>query len=179
MPRTPSSAVSPGEISASQAAERLGLTKQAIGIWSAKAGAPVRRDGTRVYVRWPDFARWREEELVAGAKREAPSGSFTERRQAAEARAAEVSLARAELALERELGESVAVTDYGAALGAVLDRLTAGLRGMPAEFARFGPDVEAAAEREVERLVVELHGWDEDVLDEAEPATAPTAEHAA
>ncbi len=66
-------------------------------------------------------------------------------------------------------------TIYGAALGAVLDRLTAGLRSLPPEFARFGPDVEAAAEREVERLVTELHGWDEDAIDEGKPDTEAAA----
>lgn len=158
-----------GEILASQAAERLGLTKQAIGIWTAKPGAPVRREGTRVFVRWPDFARWREQELVAGAKREVPAGSFLERRQEAEARSAEIRAELDEIALAEKRGESIAVGDYEAALATIIDRLTARLRAMPVRLGRLGSEVEQAAEGEVERIVTELHRWDEDVIDDDEP----------
>lgn len=165
------------EILASEAAARLGMTKQAIGIWTARPGAPVRRAGARVYVRWPDFARWREQELVAAVKREAPTTSLQERRQVAEARQAEINMERAELALKRELGESVDLADYEVALGTILDRLTARLRGLPVQFSHLGPDVEATAEAEVERIVAELHAWDEDVVEDL-PAPAADAEAA-
>ncbi len=59
---------------ASAAAERLGLTAQAIGQWTIKPGAPVRREGSRVWVRFPDFARWREQELARQAAEEATRG---------------------------------------------------------------------------------------------------------
>ena len=68
------SAPRPGEVLASEVAERLGLTAQAIGQWTIKPGAPVRRDGTRVYVRYPEFARWREQELARQAADEATRG---------------------------------------------------------------------------------------------------------
>lgn len=53
-----------GEIRMTEAAKRLGLTHQGVGQWAAKPGAPVRKDGAGVWVRWPDFIRWREQELV-------------------------------------------------------------------------------------------------------------------
>ncbi len=162
-----------GEISAAEAARRLGLTDQAVGQWAAKPGAPVRRQGTRVYVRWPDFARWREQELVAGAKKEAPAGSNAERRSAAEARSAEIALELREIELAERLGQVVAVEDYGRALGTILDQLSARLRGLGPRLARFGPEVEAAVEAEAERVITELHAWDDDVLDE-EPAATET-----
>lgn len=163
------------EISATQAADRLGLTKQAIGLWCAKPGAPVRKEGTRVFVRWPDFARWREQELQASAKRDEPeAGSFADRRRAAEARLAEIQMERDEIALARERGEVVAVADYEAALGTVLDRLVARLRGLPARLEHLGPEAEAAVEAEAERLIEELQGWDEDVVEEEPTPDQPT-----
>lgn len=157
------------EILANQAADRLGLTPQAIGMWCSKPGAPVRKAGGRVYVRWPDFARWREEQLVGNAKRSEPAGNMVVRRQEAEARSAEIAAELGELKLASARGDVVAVADYEAALGTVLDRLTARLRAMPVRLSHLGADVEAAAEAEAERIVVELHAWDEDVSDETEP----------
>lgn len=158
-------AAAPSEIRASVAAERLGLTKQAIGLWCAKPGAPVRKSGTTVMVRWPEFARWREQEMVATAKK-APTGSFVERRQEAEARSAEIRAEMDALGLAEKRGEVVAIDDYEAALGTILDRLTARLRAMPVRLSDLGAAAEAAVEREVERIVTELNAWDEDVVDE-------------
>lgn len=153
------------EISATEAGKRLGLTKQAIGLWCSKPGAPVRKDGTRLYIRWPDFARWREERLKEnGSEKDEGSADAFRRRALADARNAEIAQARNELALARELGESIAVSDYGVALGAVLDRLVAHLRALAPRLSRFGPEVEEAIDAETERLIGELHEWDEDVL---------------
>lgn len=154
------------ELLASAAATRLGLTKQAVGIWCAKPGAPVRREGTKCWVRWPDFARWREQELAATAKRDAHQGTVAQRRLDAEARNAEIQMERGELALARERGELIALEDYERALATILDRLTARLRAMPVRLADMGAEVEAAAEAEVERIVTELNAWDRDVVDE-------------
>jgi phage terminase Nu1 subunit (DNA packaging protein) len=124
-------------------------------------------------------ARWWAEraarKAVAAGKAAEPEGSFAERRAAAEARTAEIAAARAQLALERELGEVVSVADYETALGTVLDRLTARLRAMPVRLSHFGADVELAAESEVERLVVQLNAWDDDVIEEADPEPPPSA----
>jgi phage terminase Nu1 subunit (DNA packaging protein) len=83
---------------------------------------------------------------------------------------AEAELAEIEVAKAR--GEVVSVADYEAALARVLDRLTARLRAMPVRLAHLGPEAETAAETEAERIVVELAAFDEDVVDEPEPAKA-------
>ncbi len=54
-------------ITAAECARRLGLTAQAVGLWASKHGAPCTKEKTRVMVRWPDFARWREDQLIANA----------------------------------------------------------------------------------------------------------------
>jgi phage terminase Nu1 subunit (DNA packaging protein) len=81
------------------------------------------------------------------------------RKTAAEAELAEIEVAKAR-------GEVVLVADYEAALGTVLDRLTARLRGLPVQLAAAGPEAEALAETEVERIIVELSQFDDDVIDE-------------
>ena len=87
------------------------------------------------------------------------------RKTAAEAELAEIDVAKAR-------GEVVSVADYEAALARVLDRLTARLRAMPVRLAHLGPEAEAAAEAEAERIVVELAAFDEDVVDEPEQKAA-------
>jgi hypothetical protein len=67
------------------------------------------------------------------------------------------------------------VADYEAALGTILDRLTARLRGLPVQLASAGPEAEALAETEVERVIVELSQFDEDVIDEAPAASEDKA----
>jgi phage terminase Nu1 subunit (DNA packaging protein) len=151
------------EIRAAEAAARLGLTAQAIGQWAAKSGAPVRKDGTALWLKWPAFARWREEQQVKNALAElAPTVSLDEartRKALAEAELAELDVAKAR-------GEFVSVADFEAALARVLDRLMARLRAMPLRLSHLGVDAETAAEAEIERVITELHGFDEDVLDE-------------
>jgi phage terminase Nu1 subunit (DNA packaging protein) len=85
----------------------------------------------------------------------------------------------AELDLAKARGEVVPLADYGAALATVLDRLTARLRALPVRFAHLGDEAERVAETEVERIVTELHAWDEDVVDEQEGDAGPPAEDAA
>lgn len=80
---------------------------------------------------------------------------------------AEASIAELELAQLQ--GELVTVEDYGTALGRVLDMLMAQLRALPVRLAHLGPLVEEAAEKEVERIVVELSQFGEEVFPEPEP----------
>jgi phage terminase Nu1 subunit (DNA packaging protein) len=137
-------------------------------MWTNRVGAPVRKEGNRVWVRWPDFMRWREQELVRVAVQEANPGDLDTartRKANAEAELAEIEVAKAR-------GEVVSVADYEGALGRVLDRLTARLRAMPVRLAHLGPEAEAAAEAEAERIVVELAAFDEDVVDEPEQKAA-------
>lgn len=155
------------------------MTKQAIGLWCKKPGAPVRIDGARMYLRWPDFARWREDELKrGGGEKDDTTGTAHQRRALADARNAEIALARNELALARELGDSVSVTDYGKAMGVVLDRLCSRVRALSSRLSRFGPEVETAAAAEGERLIAELNEWSDNVLDESDDEPDEQAEAA-
>lgn len=155
-----------GTISAVEAADKLGMTAQAVGQWASRPNAPAVKQGTRVYVQWPGFARWREQELVRQAKAEvAPTVSLDEAR--TRKALAEAELAEMELAVRR--GDFVAVSDYEAALARVLDRLMARLRAMPVRLSHLGDECEAAVESEVEAVVVELSQMDEDVIEEPQP----------
>lgn len=88
---------------------------------------------------------------------------------------AEAELAEMEVAKVR--GEMVSASDYGAAIGTVLDRETARLRALPVRLSQFGRAVEQAAEAEVERIIAEMHAFDDDVVDE--PPDEPEQEKAA
>ena len=149
-------------ITATEAGKRLGMTSNAIGQWAGRPTAPAKREGTRTLVQWPAFARWRESELVRVAKADAAPASLDEAR----ARKANAEAELAEIEVAKARGEVVLVADYERALGRVLDRLTARLRAVPVRLSHLGSDVEAAAEKEAERIVVELNAFDEDVMDE-------------
>lgn len=153
-------------MSATQAAERLGITAQAIGMWARRPGAPVRFEGRRTWLEWPAFARWREAELLAEATRDAQPRSLEEariRKALAEAELAEIEVAKSR-------GEYVAVEDYERAVGVVLDRVTARLRSLPPRLERFGVEVESVLEREIEAVIAEMHAEDQDVVDESPDA---------
>lgn len=144
------------------------MTAQGLSLWTMRPGAPVRKDGNKTLVQWPAFMRWREQELVRVAVKDANPGDLDTartRKANAEAELAEIEVAKAR-------GEVVSVADYEGALGRVLDRLTARLRAMPVRLAHLGPEAEAAAEAEAERIVVELAAFDEDVVDEPEQRAA-------
>jgi hypothetical protein len=166
------SVAKPNEIPANEGAKRLGLTAQAVGQWASRPGAPARKDGTRVWLIWPDFARWREGELVKQAKAElAPTVSLAEAR--TRKALAEAELAELEVAKSR--GEFVAVADYAKALARVINLVTARIRAMPPRLSYLGPQFEAAVEGEGESIIVDLSQMDEDVIDEP----AETAKEAA
>lgn len=145
------------EISATEAAARLGLTVQSLGAWTKRPGAPVRVEGRRVWCQWPAFPRWREQELIA----QAMPGDV----EALRAEKLRVEIDHARLELARAQGELVTVDDYGRALGAVLDRLVVRLRALPVRLAHLGDAVEAEAEQEVEAILEELRTMDDDVLE--------------
>lgn len=158
-----------GEITLADAAARLHMTGQGIGQWTARPGAPVRKDGQRVFVRWPEFMRWREQELVRVAVKDANPGDF----ETARTRKASADAELAEIEVAKARGDVVSVADYEAALGRILDREMARLRALPVRLAHLGTAVEDAAEREVEQIIVEMSQYDADVIDEPiEPAKA-------
>lgn len=152
-----------GWITSADAARALRMTPQSLSAWTKRPDAPVRVDGTRVWVRDPDFFRWRDEELKRAAKAEmAPTISLEEAR----TRKALAEAELAELEVGKARGEWVAVADYGTALARVLDREMARLRALPIRLGHLGPEVEAAVEAEIERMVKEMATMDDDVIDE-------------
>jgi len=162
-PKWPAPARETGWISSADAAKALRMTPQSLSAWTKRPDAPVRVDGTRVWVRDPDFFRWRDEELKRAAKAEvAPTVSLDEAR--TRKALAEAELAEMDLAVRR--GDFVAVSDYESAMARVLDRLMARLRAMPVRLSHLGDECESAVESEVEAVVVELSQMDEDVIDE-------------
>jgi hypothetical protein len=160
----PAATASPaaGEITLADAAARLHMTGQGIGQWTARPGAPIRKDGQRVFVQWPAFMRWREQELVRVAVNNANPGDI----ETARARKASADAELAEIEVAKARGHVVAVADYEEALGRILDREMARLRALPVRLAHLGTAVEDAAEKEVEQIIVEMSQYDADVIDE-------------
>lgn len=158
-------------------AAEVGLTTRALSLIRGEPGVLSWRTDARgrtVY-RQPDCSiSLRAREAARARRQSAPTVTLDEAR--TRKALAEAELAELEVAGAR--GEVVAIADYEAALGRILDRLCARLRAVPVRLAHLGPEVEAAAEAEAERIVEELHAWDEDVVEVAEPpveAPAPPA----
>ena len=72
-------------MSASEAGRRLGITAQAIGIWGAKNGAPVKLVTGKLLYQWPQFPRWRE--ALIKTEREKPLDLAEAQKRSATARA--------------------------------------------------------------------------------------------
>jgi hypothetical protein len=138
------------EILATEAARRRGLTTQAIGQWANRAGAPVRKEGRRVFVAWPDFARWREQQMIATAM-PADGDAVRTRKLQAEARLAELTLA------ERE-GQLAPVADMDAAVEQLAGAVRDEVRGLRARFAArmVGLETVAEAARELDAMAVQI-----------------------
>ena len=168
---TPTSSKGPrdGEISATEMAKRLAMTPQSLGMWCKRPGAPVRVDGTRVWVADGPFQRWREKELVAQALRDLAPGVSLEEARTRKA-LAEAEIIEIEVAKKR--GEIITIEDSTSALGVVLDRVTTLVRGFPSRLAHLGEIVEEAAEAEAELIIAELSEFSADVLPEAEELAA-------
>ena len=156
-------------ISLNQLAEETGLAVRTLQYIRAQEPAVlVTRQRKAMEYRQPDCAialRKREAEKAVTEANPGDLDTARTRKANAEAELAEIEVAKAR-------GEVVSVADYEAALARVLDRLTARLRAMPVRLAHLGTDAELAAETEAERIVVELAAFDEDVIDEPEPAKA-------
>lgn len=151
-------------------AKRLEMTPQAIGLWCKRPGAPVRVDGPRIWVRAPEFLRWRESELVAQAVKNSQQTVSLDQARTRKA-LADAELAEIEVAKAR--GAVVSIEDTAKVIGTVLDRLTARLRALPVRLAHLGELVEAAAEAEAELIIVELSDFSEDVLPLDESTSPP------
>jgi hypothetical protein len=104
-------------------------------MWTRRPGAPARVDGKRVWVQWPSFARWREEELCRQRVEDATKGLRAQlsaqqggdpmqRKLKADARKAEIEV---EL-LERS---TVKVEDADAVIAKLLTDLRAAILPLP------------------------------------------------
>ena len=155
-------------VSLNQLADETGLAVRTLQYIRAQEPnvLTTRQRGKVLEYRQPDCAiALRRREAEKALREQAPVATLDEartRKALAEAELAELEVAKAR-------GDFVAVADYDTALSRVIDRLTARLRSIPVRLARFGDEVEAAAEKETERVIVELNAWDEDVIDETEP----------
>lgn len=170
--KAPQNGPKAGEILATQAAAVLRLTPQSLTAWTNRPDCPSRRVGTRVYVQDPAFFRWRESELIRQAKAEVAPAAL----EAARTRKALAEAELAEFDVGKIRGELVTVQDYETALARVLDLLMARMRAMPVRLSHLGPEMELAIEKEIERMVEEMNGFDEDVLSDDPSSCAARGE---
>lgn len=114
-----------------EAARRLGMTPVSIGQWAAKPGCPTHGAGAKRRLVWPDFPKWRDQELARQIRSEAKADSKPGDLEEAKARkmAAEAELAELELAKAR--GELIAVEDAVKEAEQVFERLRARLIAVP------------------------------------------------
>jgi len=86
------------EVTQSEAARRLGMTGQALGVWCRRPGAPVVLRKGRPFCLWPDFPRWREAEKESQLREETkPKDSADAERRLEIARAMKAEMEVAEL----------------------------------------------------------------------------------
>ena len=137
-----------------EAAYRLGMTAQAIGIWATKSGAPVVMRRGRRWAQWPAFPEWYRQQISRPAA-PADLDEAKARKLAAEAELAEYQLAQAR-------GEFIAVADLEAKIGPVFDVFRAKLLALPGRLApevvacRALPDARGLLERELATVLREL-----------------------
>lgn len=148
------------EVTQSEAARRLGMTPQALGVWAKRPGAPVALRKGRPFCLWPDFPKWREAELDRVAREEARpremSQTEAERRyESARAQKLEIEVARLE-------GQLVAAEDVEKAWGGMVHDLRAQLLTLPQRWApavigcRGLPEVTAKLETALQEAMTAL-----------------------
>lgn len=168
--KTPTGGRETGWISASDAAKALRMTPQSLSAWTKRPDAPVRVEGTRVWVRDPDFFRWREQQLVKTAVEDAAPADFDEAR----ARKVAAEAQKVELELAQMRGQLVTVADFEKVIGDVFDRVRARVVALPGRLAPLvvGHDSLAEVVAAIEPVVAEVLS---DLAHDPTPAIAEEA----
>lgn len=117
-------------MSQSEAARRLGLTPQAIGLWARKPGAPVGSAKGRPFCRWPDFPRWWKEQ--DGKARKTADFDLAE----AERRERQARTEIVEMKRDLMRGELARRKDFDAELREMAGRLKGAVLGLKSQHLR-------------------------------------------
>lgn len=137
-------------VTQSEAAKRLGMTPQALGMWAAKSGAPVIAAGRLRRCLWPDFPIWYRESLIKSRRGpEPPSG-----RAESEARQESAKAQLLELKLAEQQGRLMTTDHYRRVVGEAFDRVTAQLKAMKKKLA---PEILAAKTPQEAEVIIDDH----------------------
>lgn len=128
-----------------EAARRLGMTQQGVGMWAQREGAPIVMKGTRRYCLWPAFPVWHRHQLQREREKPEDFDAAKTRKMAAEAELAEYEL-------EQARGTFVAVSELDARVGPMLDTVRTKLLALPG---RLAPRVVACRELPAARALLE------------------------
>jgi hypothetical protein len=139
------------EVSAKEAARRLGMTDAAVGQWGAKPGAPTEVRAGRRWYHWPRFPIWYRTELQRNREKPTTFEDARTRKMIAEAELAEIELAKAR-------AEALAVSDMESLVATDYAKVRAGLQSMPGKLAPevVGLKTVAEAIRKIDPLVREV-----------------------
>jgi phage terminase Nu1 subunit (DNA packaging protein) len=163
------------QVTQSEAARRLGMTPQSLGMWARKPGAPVILDGGRPKCLWPAFPRWYADQREENGKGRGAPKSLDEARLRKETAEAELK----ELELAERRGELMTVDEAARALADAFGRAASKLKNLPRAIALRVtggtiPEREAQAQPLVDEVSAEL-ATGEDVPGEDEPETTEAA----
>lgn len=147
-----------------EAAKRLGMSVQGLGMWAKRPGAPTRQGKKGLEYGWPAFPRWRDGEIERRAKEEARPKTLDEARQRREAAEAQI----AELTLAERQGKLCTLDAVIEAQAAIAMRIRSQLLALPS---KLGPqclglrtisEAVAVLDVGVNDVMAELRGNDDD-----------------
>lgn len=137
-------------VTRSEAARRLGMTPQALGVYAAKPTAPMVTVKGKSFCLWPDFPRWYRDHLQRDRPVAAPPAALAEselRQEAAKAQLLELDLA------ERQ-GKLMTVEQYTRVVGEAFERVVAQAKAMKKKLA---PEVLAAKTPAEAEVIIDDH----------------------
>lgn len=137
-------------VTQSEAARRLGMSAQALGVWAAKSGAPVVLVKKKRLCLWPDFPVWIREHLLRERKAPAAPTGLAE----SEARQEAAKAQLLELKLAEQQGRLMTTDHYRRVVGEAFERVTAQLKGMKKKLA---PEVLAAKTPHEAEVIIDDH----------------------